>query len=607
LIKIKNNTWLYRVNNLGMSYNEIVIFILLSLSATVTEIFGIGIFLPIFQFIRFEGDVDSLVGSSTLWQYVIDWFAYFNIEISLILLLLMSFTFFLVRQLFTYLRLVYQSALSERIIQMQRNKVFSGYIDADTTYHDKVPVGNLVNLVITEVNRATAAVMIPLELMVYIIMSLGYISVLIIISWEMTIVSMVVLLIASKAPKIWIKKSVITGRNLVKSNSLMSEFLVRRLQSPRLIRLSGTEKEEQKDFYNLTRSQRKHLVFSSILRAKTQVSIEPVVIGLSLIFLYFAYTILHMQIEILGFYLVIALRLMPVIKGIVTQWQSVQQYLGSIEILEDRLKSMQESIEKDTGVEFLNQLNESILIKNVSYCYPKRQDYALKNINIELKSNKLTAIVGPSGSGKSTLIDLLPRLRLPTKGLIQIDGIGIEKYTLKSLRRAISYLSQSPQIFEGTVRSHILYGSVNITDKEIHEAVCLAGAENFINQLPQGIDTILGENEIRLSGGQRQRLDLARVLLRKSPILILDEPTSNLDAKSEEVFKQALYRIRKETNITIVIIAHRLKIISDAYNIIVINKGEVEMSGTHEELMNKGGWYADAWNTQQAENNNFSI
>jgi ABC-type multidrug transport system fused ATPase/permease subunit len=283
------------------------------------------------------------------------------------------------------------------------------------------------------------------------------------------------------------------------------------------------------------------------------------------------------------------------------QIQVIQNSLGSIELLENRFNALKEAKEVDTGDKDLIKLQDSILLNNVYYRYPTSSDSVLKEIKIKFKAKNLIAIVGPSGSGKSTLIDLLPCLRLPDKGSIQVDGVDIKKYTLKSVRQLISYAPQLPQIFNGSVKQHILYGKKNATNKEIQNAVQLAGAENFISQLPQGIDTVLGEDAIKISGGQRQRLDLARALVRKAPILILDEPTSNLDAESEWGFKQVISDIHKKTNTMIIIVAHKLASISDADTIIVLNQGVVEDSGTHSELLNnKNGWYGKAWAMQRS-------
>ena len=594
---------LSRVHEIGLSYKAISFLIILSLIATITEIFGVGIFLPIFQFIQLKGDLNALVESFSFWGYVINWFSYFGIKPSLASLLILSFSFFLFRQIATFFRLVYKAAVTQRLAQLQRNKIFSGYIKADTSYHDSVPVGNLINVMTTEVNSAVTGIMAPIELMVYLIMLSGYIGMLFFLSWEMTLVSIIVLLLSSQVPKMWIKESKITGRKLVDANILMSDFLVSRLKSPRLVRLSRTEIAETKEFHLLTQSQRKYAVFASILKAKTGLVMEPIVIGLSFIFLYFSYTLLHLQIEVIGLYMVVVMRLMPIVKGVISEWQSLQSFTGSIEAIEDRFKTLDNQIEKNAGVENIVKLEGSVLFNNVSYRYPTEKNNALSNISIEIKPNEITAIVGPSGSGKSTLVDLLPRLRRPTYGSIFFNNKSVEGYTLESIRKLISYVPQQPQIFDGTVKDHILYGKRDAKDQEVYDASKLAGAYDFIAQLSQGFDTILGDEAVKLSGGQRQRLDLARALVAKSKILILDEPISNLDAESENKFKNAISRIHLETDTLIVIVAHRLSSVKNADRIIVLNHGKVDSVGTHDTLLKLDGWYSKAWKIQNLVNN----
>jgi len=600
MVNLLDNSWLRRAEKAGLSKRSIVLIILFSLIATITEIFGIGMFLPIFQFIRMEGDINALIADSVIWQYLVSIFQYFDIKPSLFILLVIAFLFFISRQFFIYIRLIYTQAVTQQLTQSQRVNLFNRYIKSDTHYHDSMPVGNLVNIIMTEVGMAISGVMAPTGLIVYVIMLIGYMFMLLILSWQMTVASIIILLIASLAPRAWIKQSEQTGRKLVNANTLMSEFLVGRLQSPRLVRLSGTEIAEQKEFYNLTLSQRKYQMKGALLKAKTIVVMDPAVIGLSLTFLYFAHTTLQLQIEIIGIYLVIALRLMPVVQSMIVQFQAIQSSLGSIDILEDHINEMKKFKEQDTGTNNLNMLNKLVLFNNVSYRYLEAKDYALKNVTLEFNTNELIAIVGPSGSGKSTLIDLLPRLRTPTSGYIHIDDIDIKDYTLKSLRKLISYAPQFPQIFYGTVRQHILYGKIDASDEEVQKAAHLSGAEDFINSLPQKYDTLLGKDAVKLSGGQRQRLDLARALVKKAPILILDEPTSNLDAESEDVFKKVIAKIQKETNTTIIIVAHGLASISDADKIVVLNKGEVESCGSHIELLNENGWYSKAWRIQKS-------
>jgi len=584
--------WVVRALDYGLPYFSMVILVLLSLMATISEIFGIGIFLPIFQFIRLDGDLNALVADSSLWQYIIDIFLYFNIETSLLALLIVAFIFFIFRQIFIFIRIVYSSASLYRIVQLQRDKIFSKYIDASTSYHDETPVGDIINVVITEAHRASVSVIVPLQLSVYFIMFAGYGSVLLMLSWQMTLFAVVVFLLISTIPKTWIKKSKETGRKLVNANTSISEFLVDRLRSPRLVRLSGIESSEKKEFYFLTNKLRKHTVHSSILQAKTEVTMEPALVVVSLVFLYFSYTVFHLQVEIIGIYLLISMRLMPIVKGIVVKLQAIQNMAGSVELLEKRLNKMDFSKEKDNGTKVIKKIEKSILIDNVSYAYLKSKNNVLNNISVEFKVHDMIAIVGPSGSGKSTMIDLFPRLRLPSNGSIKIDGENINNFSLKSLRRLISYTPQSPQIFNGTVKNHILCGKRDASDEEVLEAIRLSGLERFIEKLPQGINTFLGEGAIKLSGGQRQRLDLARALVSKSDVLILDEPTSNLDIESQRTFKKVLDLIRKERNTTIIIVTHHLSNIADADQIVVFNEGRIEAAGTHSELILQKGWYS---------------
>jgi ABC-type multidrug transport system fused ATPase/permease subunit len=260
---------------------------------------------------------------------------------------------------------------------------------------------------------------------------------------------------------------------------------------------------------------------------------------------------------------------------------------------------MRKSIEKDDGSRSIKQLKQAIFLKKVGYRYPAAKCDTLKDIEINFKKGDMVAIVGPSGSGKSTLIDLIPRLRTPTSGSISFDGEDIKKFSLKDVRQLISYAPQSSQIFNGTIKSHILYGKSDATDNEIDSAVQLSGAKDFIDNLPNKFDTKVGEDAVKLSGGQRQRLDLARALVKKSDILILDEPSSNLDAEAEEAFNQAIVKIRRETNITIIVVVHRLSNIVDADQIVVLNQGRVEAIGLHNDLLKQEGWYAKAWKMQE--------
>ena len=240
-------------------------------------------------------------------------------------------------------------------------------------------------------------------------------------------------------------------------------------------------------------------------------------------------------------------------------------------------------------------INGEITFKNVYFNYPDRKS-TLDNINFVIPKYKTLGIVGLTGSGKSTLIKLLLRIYDTNKGSIIVDNIPIKEIKLSDLRKCISLVSQETYLFHGTVQENISYGSNKANIKEIMNAAKVAEAHNFIQQLPEGYKTIVGERGQRLSGGQRQRIALARAVLKDSPILILDEATASVDNETEVLIQKSLSKLTK--NRTTIVIAHRLSTIKNADNIIVLDKGRIIEEGKHSQLLTMGGIYSDLWNVQ---------
>lgn len=237
----------------------------------------------------------------------------------------------------------------------------------------------------------------------------------------------------------------------------------------------------------------------------------------------------------------------------------------------------------------LHVKNGEILFKDVSFSYPKGKQ-ALKAISLEIPAGKRIALVGPSGSGKSTLLNLIPRFYEVQEGSIRIDGQNIQDVTLSSLRNHIALVSQEVVLFDDTVRANIAYGRWGASEEEIIEAAKAAAAHTFIKALPDGYDTVVGEQGVRLSGGQRQRLSIARAMLKNAPLLLLDEATSSLDTASEKQVQTALDRLMRGR--TTIVVAHRLSTVVDADMIYVIEKGEVSEKGTHYQLLENNHTYA---------------
>ena len=253
-------------------------------------------------------------------------------------------------------------------------------------------------------------------------------------------------------------------------------------------------------------------------------------------------------------------------------------------------------IQENTDYPQLNLKNSEIKFSNVGFKYETTHEKAIKNISFSIKGNTMAAFVGHSGAGKSTIINLLPRFYDPQEGKIEVDDQNIKNVSLKSLRKNLSMVSQDVILFDDTVKNNIAYAKDNASQAEIEKACKYAAADEFIKKLPQGYDTLIGENGVRLSGGQKQRISIARAILKESPIILLDEATSSLDADSEEIVQNAILNLTK--NKTTLVIAHRLSTIHNADKIFVLKNGKIQNSGDHDYLIKNCHEYQSLYKKQ---------
>ena len=292
--------------------------------------------------------------------------------------------------------------------------------------------------------------------------------------------------------------------------------------------------------------------------------------------------------DLVAFFLYLEMLYQPV-RALSGVWESVQQALAGSERVSELLDEEPDMVERPDAIELPGRANGAISLRDVCFAYTPGET-VLDEINLDIAPGTVVALVGPTGVGKTTLAGLIPRFYDVNAGSITLDGHDVRDLKLKSLRQQISIVLQDVFLFNGSVRDNILFGRADATDEEMVLASKIANAHEFIEQMPDGYDTLIGERGVKLSGGQRQRLAIARAVLKDAPILILDEATSSVDAETERLIQQALERLM--VGKTTIVIAHRLSTIRSADVIVVLEGSRIVEIGTHEQLMRAHGLYA---------------
>ena len=416
-----------------------------------------------------------------------------------------------------------------------------------------------------------------------------------IINWKLTLITFATVPILGLVVTAFSRRLRKISRQSQHANAEITDVLEETLSAQKVIRIYGGQAQEENRF-NAAASRIRSLNMKHSLAAAASTPLTHIVVATAIaIIVYLAISPrfgIAMNSVDLTVFLISAGALVPQIKGLASISEQIQRGLAAAESVYGLIDS---PIESDNALETPYNRPSSgneLSFSSLSLSYPAQQTPALDNINLTINAGETIALVGSSGGGKTSLINLLPRFFLPTSGTIFLGGVPIENIALSTLREKIALVSQDVILFNASVAQNIAYGGrANASIGDIIAAATAAHALDFINQLPQGFDTVIGENGSRLSGGQRQRIAIARAILKDAPILLLDEATSALDSESERAVQAALDTLM--LNRTTLVVAHRLTTIERANRIVVLEHGKIVEIGAHAELLARGGAYAN--------------
>jgi subfamily B ATP-binding cassette protein MsbA len=496
----------------------------------------------------------------------------------------------LVRVIFIYLGRVYTGISQSRLAYQLRIRLFEQLQSLSLSYFSKTKSGELINTLTAEITQLMQAFEVVSFLLIRFSTLLVYIIAMVLLSWQLTLISVLLFSLLSVAIANLIKKVREVSFMRTKARGQYTSATLEFISGIRTVQAFAAQDFERRKFYEtsdkILQSEVQFSKLSALIEPLTESVATTILVGMLMIAFATLIPTGQLQIASLLTFLFILLRLMPIVRQLNGARARLSNFQGSISNINELLRTDNKTYLL-TGTKPFPGLKHKIEFQAVDFGYDSEQ-LVLQEINLTFEQGKTTALVGASGAGKSTLIDLIPRFYDPTQGHIFIDGIDLKNFELHSLRRKIAIVSQDTFIFNNSVQNNIAYAIINSVSKdEIIEAARQANALEFIQDLPQGFETQLGDRGIRLSGGQRQRLAIARALLRDPEILILDEATSALDSVSERLIQESLEQL--SVGRTVITIAHRLSTIVRADKVVVLEAGKIVEEGEYQELIQRQG------------------
>ncbi len=499
---------------------------------------------------------------------------------------------FTLRAVASYASVVPLNSVANKVVMDLRAAMFGRILLYPSTYYDAHSIGGVLSRFTYDVTQikqaATEAVTVVCRDALYVI---GLLAWMFWLNWQLSLVALVAGPVIALVVAQLRQRLREMNRRVQTSMADVHHALSEAMHGLRIIKLYGGQQQEAERFHDIINANRRFSMKAVVASAASSPAVELITaVALALIIYVAGRQALDGNLSVGGFvsFFGAVAMLLPPLKRLVRVNEHIQRGLAACESVFGVLDAQ---TEEDGGTVTLGRTAGGLRLKKLEFTYAGADRSALGCVTLEIRPGEMVAVVGASGSGKTTLAHLLPRFYAAPPGQIFIDGVDLNDVTLASLRANIALVSQDVILFADSVRNNLAYGAgKSAPPDQVRAAAAAANALEFINELPQGLDTVLGERGARLSGGQRQRIALARALLKDAPILILDEATSALDTESERQIQLALERIRGQR--TCIIIAHRLSTVASADRIVVLDRGSIVEIGTHTELLRLNGTYA---------------
>jgi len=518
-------------------------------------------------------------------------------DITLIMLMPVGiFIIFISRGIFTFFHEYLMRSASQKMVMNLRNRLYSHIIRLPVSSFGTHSSGSFMSKVVNDTNALQDVISLTIkDLLIESATIIALATVAFWRRWDLAVIAFVILPFAFYGAGRLGKRLKNISNRTQKKISMITEILQESFTGVRIIKAFSTESKEANRFDNNSKDFYRENMRSVRVSEFVSLLMESVAgLGIAFVIWYGGHLIVTDVMTIGEFF-----SFLTAVFLLYTPAKRLAKVNNGIQKARAPLHRIFEVLAMETekeGTTVKQSFNSSIHYKGVSFAYPASKGKALDNIDLTIKKGELIAIVGKSGGGKTTLINMLPRFYLPDSGIIEIDDIDIKEFTLKSLRSLLGIVSQDVILFNDTVLENIRYGRADANGEEVIEAAKAAYADEFISSFPEGYDTFIGERGLRLSGGQRQRLSIARAILKNPPVLILDEATSSLDTASEMMIQSALEKLMEKR--TTIVIAHRLSTVRKANRIVVMDKGKIAETGTHEELLAKEGLYQKLYQLQ---------